>query len=744
MNTHALLVAVAVTLPLAAQGLSSPIQPVGALQAISHSSGLQADRDGNGLVGVGATYRVRFRDHCVLYEPALGTAAPLTQHVALSTPTVTRGSTALATCSSVAPVVRDRVASYARASGVEERFDVQPDGVELSWTFAERPFGEGDLVVHYAIETSLGEPSAIDGGLLFAGEYGGVRIGKVTGMDARGRGVDGRVGCDGRSVVFSLPAQFVDSAAYPITLDPLLGTSLIVGSIGGPSTPPDAAYDATTERWLVVWQRSFSASAQDPMAQLVSSTGTLIGPLLDLDPGASSSPPRVANLGTRDRFGIVYTKTVTVPSPLLSVEFRTVEAVTATTGSGATLATSALQQAFANADIGAECEAPIGAQRGFVVTYAEGAGNAIRARRLFFDAGDSLAIFGALSVWTGGAGVTFTEPAVSRAASADGKLLVVAKQLTGSPGSASIVAAVLDSGSNLVGAVTTVAASTANDLSLPDVDGFASKWVVAYQAPGGNLVSGPGVRVRPITLDSATNTLVVGSVGMSVGGFPTNQAFAPSVAYAAGRTWLGYESIGSLIGGGIQTSLRIAALNSGSCAFCNEQFVLATSGGWVAVSTMTSGGAPAGEDALSLTSVFPNISAQRLRNFGTVGTTASLGGGCGMTGTVAFNHAPGVGSSGFRCNMNSIPATALAAIFNFSAPVATLPCAACVWTPFAVTQSPPILGGTAFVEFPIPCLLTLLGQQFETQWTLLDFSQAPCPVFPGFALSDRTLLTIGN
>ena len=41
-------------------------------------------------------------------------------------------------------------------------------------------------------------------------------------------------------------------------------------------------------------------------------------------------------------------------------------------------------------------------------------------------------------------------------------------------------------------------------------------------------------------------------------------------------------------------------------------------------------------------------------------------------------------------------------------------------------------------------LPSLVGAQFESQWTTIDFTQSPCPLFPGLALSDRRLVTIGQ
>jgi hypothetical protein len=48
------------------------------------------------------------------------------------------------------------------------------------------------------------------------------------------------------------------------------------------------------------------------------------------------------------------------------------------------------------------------------------------------------------------------------------------------------------------------------------------------------------------------------------------------------------------------------------------------------------------------------------------------------------------------------------------------------------------------VQFPIPLLSSLIGSQFETQWTSLDPTQTPCAIAPGFVLSNRLGITIGN
>ena len=46
--------------------------------------------------------------------------------------------------------------------------------------------------------------------------------------------------------------------------------------------------------------------------------------------------------------------------------------------------------------------------------------------------------------------------------------------------------------------------------------------------------------------------------------------------------------------------------------------------------------------------------------------------------------------------------------------------------------------------YTVPCRPALVGAQFQTQWTTLDPSQAPCGLYPSFAISDRYLHTIGQ
>jgi hypothetical protein len=728
-------------LPLLAQApLPTTIQPVQAPFAMRQSAGLQP-AGAAALRGGGAEYRAQFDASGMRYEPALGRAVATTQHLALTAVALHRGGRELvALPTATAPVADGLVATYAHAPGVVERYEVRPEGVELTWQLATEPAGAGDLVVRYALDSSLGEPIAHGDGLRWVGPHGGVQIGGVTGIDAAGRTMPGGLQWVAGGLELSLPHAFLATATYPIVLDPLIGSVIAVSSgLTYADGVPDAAYDATTNRFLVVFEREFSASNVDIRGQFVTAGGTLVGGTIFFGSSGVARSPRVANLGVRDRFGVVWNQLAAGTS---TVQLQTVEA-----GSGAlnftVVVASTTTSEFSGADIGAQVEAAIGSARGFVVVYQDDDVDAIRARRIWFNTNDSILTSSSFNVLADGLlGPFHSQPAIARAAAADGKLLVVARRQSSFGLGSSIQAVVLDAGSNLVGTVAPVASSSNDELFRPDVDGYASKWVVGWERAGSGLVF-DAVRVAPVTYDSTTLALTVGAV-TTFGGTSVSRADAPTIGYTPGRTWVGYQLTSTLPT--TTTTLRVAAIDSGTCAACNDTFSEPfPDGDRIVVATMTSGGRTSGEDCLCVYHwSFDDVGGQLLRNYGTSGSVTDLGGACGSSGLQLFSHSPGIGSSGLVNTLSGLPPTTLAAIFNFSAPTTTSVCGPCVWTPFSVTLSPPILAGSASVEFAVPCLQSLVGAQFETQWTTIDFSQAPCPFFPGLTNSNRLLLTIGN
>jgi hypothetical protein len=71
-------------------------------------------------------------------------------------------------------------------------------------------------------------------------------------------------------------------------------------------------------------------------------------------------------------------------------------------------------------------------------------------------------------------------------------------------------------------------------------------------------------------------------------------------------------------------------------------------------------------------------------------------------------------------------------------------CGSCVWVPFQIAYSQPIQAGNVSAPVVIPCDPQLLGVPVDVQFTSLTPLVAPCAQFPGFSISNRWRMTIGQ
>ena len=707
-----------------AQRRSIPTGPVD----VTGSVGL--DRTEFGLRGGGRHYAVEFSQQSVKFLPALGDAVSEPRHLTLRPMMVRRDHYVSAEVPSrVHPSKRNVTALYRHAPGLRERYELTPEHVALSWVFDEPPPGRGDLVVSYDFDTNLPAPMANDdGGFDFTlPTVGGVRFGGVTGIDAGGAKAAGSVRVEGGRLDLVLPGDFVDTASYPLVLDPLIGATVTAGA-----TPrnPDVAYDATTDRFLVVYATAISASTYNVRAQYIDAQGQLAGNFIGISYGGIIFFPRVANLATRDRFGIVFRRSLSGGGSH-TVEFR---ALTGTT------VTHSFQLAFSPTDvfrhvgIGCDTNAPIGSNRGFVAVWEDEALDDIRARRIYFSANDTLLSPSAVTVFSDG-GLTFpytySEPAISRGGSHAGDLLVVARYYSGLGPSIRVYGRIVPSDGSPLGPSAALFATQTPNLYQPAVDGWSGRWVLAWHD-----YSIDGVRTRSVKNDPNGPGFLLGTVTTPVGAGGSNRSRSPAVGYTPGRSWLAFLR-------GNFDALRVEALDSGQCQLCNDQFNSLNYSDPPAMATTTSGGAAARELAIATWHRGGSAYAQVFRNYN-LGSSANLGGGCGNGGSQSLSHAPGIGSGGIVCELSGLPPTALLTVFSFGPPATALTCGPCEWAPFQATLTSPITAGGASVQFAIPCLSSLISSQFEMQWTTIDLTQAGCPAFPGLVLSDRLLMTIGQ
>jgi len=319
--TQSPLFAVLLAVPLwhgFALGQQAPDQPAtarmsspGIAEAFDRFAALQ-HADGQ-LVGAGTDYRARFDRNGAQFTPALGELAPVEFPVTLRGVAFGRGA-ARQPLGAVEPTFRDRTVSFRRGA-VDETYEVRPNGLKQSFVFHERPTGEGDLVVAVQVATQLALQAQGDDAVSFGNEFGGVRIDTVLGIDALGNTCTGSMSYAGDHLQLRLPAAFVDQAALPLVLDPMLGAVIPV-TTGGQNLDPQVAYDAGLARYLVVFWRRYSSSTGDIYGQFVHRETTggfdLSGGSVVIRFGANSQRARVADCSVRNAFVVGWQDTMVV------------------------------------------------------------------------------------------------------------------------------------------------------------------------------------------------------------------------------------------------------------------------------------------------------------------------------------------------------------------------------------------------------------------------------------------------
>ncbi|MFK7738831.1 MAG: hypothetical protein AB8H80_00810 [Planctomycetota bacterium] len=306
--------------PAPLSGLATPSPAPSASQAserfhgsFSQGRGTGVQREGGAIYGLGSAYKARFDRSGMEFTPALGANAPHNLPLHVSLHTITRGSTPLyEDTTQVAPQERQGVVRYDRGNGIVERYEVREDGVKQSFVFDSRPAGSGDLTVRLAVTSelfcdSLDASADHSQHLNFtSGSFGGVSVRDTVGIDALGNRCAGSMRLIGSTLELSLPAAFVDSASYPLVLDPLFGPSFPVFGVTQVDRNPDASFDVTSDSFLLVWTRIYSATDTDVMYCPMDRNGNL-GNLGAVTFALTQEiNPSVANINERDAFVIAW------------------------------------------------------------------------------------------------------------------------------------------------------------------------------------------------------------------------------------------------------------------------------------------------------------------------------------------------------------------------------------------------------------------------------------------------------
>lgn len=166
------------------------------------------------------------------------------------------------------------------APGVQERFELRELGLEHSLSFAAPPPGDGDLVVRFEASTRLCfEPDGAGLLLVDGGAGPQLSIGGVTGIDANGRRASGALRHGPGFLEYVLPDAFIDQAAWPLLLDPLIGTVLTIDP-----DPKTLFAAAAASGPANVYLTAFTDASGSLLARRYnSSTGAVVGSTLSID-----------------------------------------------------------------------------------------------------------------------------------------------------------------------------------------------------------------------------------------------------------------------------------------------------------------------------------------------------------------------------------------------------------------------------------------------------------------------------
>jgi len=205
-----------------------------------------------------------------------------------------------------------------RGASLSEVYEPRSIGVEQLFRIASPPEGSGDLSLRARLSGGLvaSRPSA-DAPLALSDAEGRPQLsyGLPVAIDAGGA----RVACGldlapGGALTITIPGAWLESAAWPVVVDPLIGTTQVLTQSATRERRSDAAYSITSDRFVVVWEQENAAGTdRDVFMRRYIPTGTsLPNPIaVDTNPVAvtTTGSPRTASvawLSGVDRFLVAW------------------------------------------------------------------------------------------------------------------------------------------------------------------------------------------------------------------------------------------------------------------------------------------------------------------------------------------------------------------------------------------------------------------------------------------------------
>ncbi|MEM1448599.1 MAG: hypothetical protein AAGI22_05770 [Planctomycetota bacterium] len=249
--------------------------------------------------------RLRFGEGSIEVLPVFGTNSPQEWPVEITVHGATVGAESLNVTPTGAPIVLESRVVQPRAAlrGVHH---LGRDGFEQTFVFDTLPT-RGELSLLLGVETELGVETG-GGALSFVHPtLGRVDVGEATAIDADGRRSPVERRWVGEGIELVVPADFVETAQLPLTIDPVWQT--FVNDFGAPDDGhSDIVYAGESQRYVFVWEEFTSLVNRDVYATFLDASLNNQGNAIAIDmTNEDWTAPAIAYANLEDRVLIAAT-----------------------------------------------------------------------------------------------------------------------------------------------------------------------------------------------------------------------------------------------------------------------------------------------------------------------------------------------------------------------------------------------------------------------------------------------------
>ena len=703
-------------------------------RAISANQVAGVHQHDGALLGVAKSYRATFKERSVIFQPALGKDAPQAHTIELTLRDVYRGDQLILRSKDADPV-RDHTRTHVtyRWPGAEERFEARPAGLKHSYVFAQRPDGDGDLIVRLAVETTL-EALGEDGSEWRDSHGLGVDIGEVVGIDADGKRCIGSKRHVGGQLELRLPAAFAENAHYPVELDPLISTAT-QALAGTDNDFPDVAYDAGSDCYCVAWTQFVGGGQSNIIGSVWTATPLSFGYAFAINQPGDEDSVRVTNIAGLNVFVLVWVNYEPAGNWISGMALEPLQAqgsnvfpidgpydvYNPVVSGEATVLDDDCLVAWMDSSLGLlGCSVTIDQQLQASATPYQ-------------------------SIATG----DVSEPAISKQGGDIGMHVITwTYRPLGGPGW--IRAQVVDHDMNLIGPAAWVQ-NTPQNAGFSAVDGDGFKFLVSWEEQEVGNPSTTDVLGKILTVGSAGITSVGGTLDLSVR--PNMFDYAPDVAMLGDKFGLAYmvadpaalfdddsyvrilSPVGSTIGGELLLDVtpginypyehapRLIGKRAGDATTSDDEGLVVFA------------------DQNTAATFDSDVGLQAIEAMGVGGTIADLGGGCGPGGLATTAGPASLGNASMPLELYGAESLAVPFVL-LGMPNARINCGVCSFVDPTNAWFVPNTAGTAITSFEIPGDPLLIGFSFDFQFATFNVLYVGCPALPGVAASNIMRATI--